>query len=185
MKFLLPLLVLPLLFFGCSEKNEAEPQIASFYQNLSLWLSGQEGAGKKACALLTEEELEGSRKYAQALTGGDLCQGVLEENFSFLTRSDDYQLLSAEPFGKADEETKVDRTLEVQTVRLTIKTPQGDSVVPAKAAALVEGGKILNLAGMRLSTLAPEEFAQSLGTDESIPVDPLAAAYYSEKNKGK
>lgn len=182
MKVFVGFLLAALVLAGCGSSEEKESvSIASFYKKLNAWIDDP-SAARAACAEVAPAEINRSKRYAQVITDGDTCQAALEENFSFLIADDEYKLLAIEPFGPRSEEKKVDRPVELQAVRVRIQTPDGPRTVTARAAAILQNNKIANLAGMRLSTIAPAEFAASLGSDQAIPVDPVSATYYSNKD---
>lgn len=182
MKLFVGILLGALLLVGCGDSDDTEDvSIASFYKKLNVWLENPQ-ASAPVCAEVANAEINKSKRYAKVITNGNVCQAALEENFSFLIADDEYQLLGIEPFGPASTEKKIDRQVHLQAVRVRIQTPSGEQIVPARAAAMIQNNKIENLAGMRLSTIAPEEFAASLGSDEAIPVDPVSATYYSNED---
>lgn len=182
-KYLLILAAAGLVISGCgsseSEGNDAK-LLADFYKKLNVYLSG--GSPQEACNMIGEAQLEDSRSYAQAAAGGNLCRGALQENFSFLIDPDSWSLDKIEAIDAPESQRKQGTQIWIQPVRISMTIGGKNEEVLARSAAVFENGKIRSLDGMRLATVAPEQFARNIGSPTVISVDPVSAAYYSDKD---
>lgn len=180
MRILIIVLLGTLLLAGCSKSEESgaddSQRIDQFFSQLQPWLDGKRGAAEAACGNIAESQLAESEKYA-ARANKDLCQGALLEHFAFFIPGDNFKLLAVDSVGRAEPAEQ--EGVWVQPVRLRMIVGGKEKSVLAQSAAVIEDGKIKTLDGMRLSALAPEEFAENLGSGEVIRVDPVSAAYYS------
>jgi hypothetical protein len=173
-------LLLGLLFLagcGSSEPRDESRTMGQFYVALGEWMDGS--GGERACQFLPESELQGADAFAKSATGGDLCEGALRKNFAFLNEPDKINKIA--PAGKAEKVTRQGETIWVQPVSLKMTIDGKQQEVLARSAAVVRDGKIQSLNGMRISTVAPEQFAENIDSPTVIRVDPVLAAYFSSR----
>ena len=146
MKFLLFLLAVPLLFWGCGSEKDPEVVMSSFWEYIGEWQDGDRDAADRACEFLSPKAL---RSYS-----GNCIKG-LQSAFS---PWGDREVYRVELTREGRWIQSGGQRIRVQPLALFVREKNKKTVEQVEAAAVMSppDWKIQSLAGLAYPILLPD-----------------------------